>query len=365
MTRKDYYEILEISRGASDEDIKKSYRRLAHKYHPDKNPGDKSSEEHFKEINAAYEVLKDPDKRAQYDRFGYAETGTGYGQGAGVGVDFQDLFGDVFGDFFGTTRRRTRGQRGADLRYDIEITFEEAAFGTEKKIKLPKTAKCKKCQGSGAKPGTSPSQCPTCNGKGQVSYQQGFFSISRPCSRCKGEGAVIKEPCAECNGMGRVNTMQSLTVKIPHGVETDTRLRLSGEGESGTHGGPPGDLYIVISVKPHPIFQRQNDDIICEVPVSFPQAALGAEIDVPTLEGNIKLNIPTGTQAGKVFRLKGKGIASLHTGQRGDQNVIIKVETPIRLTQRQKELLEEFAKISGEETNPIKKNFLEKVRELF
>ncbi|MEK7803114.1 MAG: molecular chaperone DnaJ [Deltaproteobacteria bacterium] len=365
MARKDYYEILEVGRGASDEDIKKAYRQLAHKYHPDKNPGNKGAEEHFKEINAAYEVLKDHDKRAQYDRFGYAETGTGYGQGAGVGIDFQDLFGDVFGDFFGTTRRRTRGQRGADLRYDIEIAFEEAAFGTEKKIKLPKTAKCKKCHGSGAKPGTSPSQCPTCNGKGQVSYQQGFFSISRPCSRCKGEGAVIKEPCAECNGMGRVNTMQSLTVKIPHGVETDTRLRLSGEGESGTHGGPPGDLYIVISVKPHPIFQRQNDDIICEVPVSFPQAALGTEIDVPTLEGNIKLNIPTGTQAGKVFRLKGKGIASLHTGQRGDQNVIIKVETPIRLTQRQKELLEEFAKISGEETNPIKKNFMEKVRELF
>ena len=367
MAQKDYYEILGVNRNASDEEIKKAYRQLAHRYHPDKNPGDKNAEEHFKEINAAYEVLKNPDKRAQYNRFGYAEAGTasGFGQEAGFGVDFQDLFGDVFGDFFGASRKRTRGQRGADLRYDMEVTFEEAAFGTEKKIKLPKAAKCQKCNGSGAKPGTSPTPCPTCHGRGQVSYQQGFFSISRPCSRCRGEGAIIKEPCAECNGIGRIKEIKSLNVKVPPGVETDTRLRLSGEGESGIHGGHSGDLYIIINVKPHPIFQRQNDDIICEVPISFPQAALGAEIDVPTLAGNIKLKVPAGTQTGKVFRLKGKGIASLHTGQIGDQSIIIKLETPTKLTTRQKELLDEFARISGEETNPIKKNFLEKVKNLF
>ncbi|MDP2681250.1 MAG: molecular chaperone DnaJ [Deltaproteobacteria bacterium] len=362
---KDFYEILGVDRGASDEEIKKAYRQLAHKYHPDKHSGNKANEEHFKEINAAYEVLKNPDKRAQYDRFGYAETGAGFGPGAGFGADFQDLFGDVFGDFFGAGRRRARGQRGADFRYDLEVTFEEAAFGAEKKIKIPKTAKCQKCNGSGAKHGTSPAQCPTCHGRGQVSYQQGFFSISRPCSHCRGEGTIIKDPCAECSGMGRVREIKSLNVKVPPGVETDTRLRFSAEGEGGIHGGPPGDLYIIINVKPHPIFQRQNDDIICEVPVSFPQTSLGCEIDVPTLEGSVKLKIPAGTQSGKVFRLKNKGIASLRTGQRGDQNVIIKVETPTRLTSRQKELMEEFARISGEETNPIKNNFLEKVRNLF
>lgn len=370
MSRKDYYEILGISRNASDDEIKKAYRQLAHKYHPDKNPGDKNSEEHFKDINAAYEVLKDPNKRAQYDRFGYAEAGAGpgFGEGAGFGADFQDLFGDVFGEFFSTGRRRAggaRGQRGADLRYDLEVTFEEAAFGTEKKIKFSKAVRCQKCSGSGAKPGTSSTQCPACHGRGQVSYQQGFFSISRPCSNCRGEGRIIKEPCSDCSGAGRISAAHNLSVKVPAGVETDTRLRLSGEGESGIHGGPPGDLYIIINVKPHPIFQRQNDDIICEVPVSFPQAALGTDIDVPTLEGNVKLKIPAGTQSDKVFRLKHKGIASIHTGQRGDQHVIIKVETPTKLTVRQKELLEEFAGISGEETNPIKKNFLEKVKGLF
>lgn len=365
MAQKDFYEILGIDRNATDDEIKKAYRQLAHKYHPDKNPGDKSAEERFKEINAAYEVLKDSEKRAQYDRFGYAETGAGFGPGAGFGVDFQDLFGDVFGDFFGAGRRRTRGQRGSDLRYDLEVTFEEAAFGAEKKIKIPKTAKCQKCEGRGAKPGTSPTTCPTCNGRGQVSYQQGFFSISRPCSRCRGEGTIIKEPCAECSGIGRVKDIKTLGVKVPPGVETDTRLRLSGEGESGVHGGSPGDLYIIIHVKPHPVFQKQNDDIICEVPISFPQAALGCEIDVPTLEGNVRLKIPGGTQSGKIFRLKGKGIASLHTGRRGDQHVIIKVETPAKLTLRQKELLEEFARIGGEETTPLKKNFLGKVKNLF
>lgn len=365
MAQKDFYEVLGVDRNATDDELKKAYRQLAHKYHPDKNPGDKSAEERFKEINAAYEVLKDSEKRAQYDRFGYAETGAGFGPGAGFGVDFQDLFGDVFGDFFGAGRRRTRGQRGADLRYDLEIAFEEAAFGAEKKIKIPKTAKCQKCNGSGAKAGTSPTTCPTCNGRGQVSYQQGFFSISRPCSRCRGEGTIIKEPCAECSGIGRVKDIKTLGVKLPPGVETDTRLRLSGEGESGIHGGSPGDLYIIIHVKPHPVFQKQNDDIICEVPISFPQAALGCEIDVPTLEGNARLKIPGGTQSGKIFRLKGKGIASLHAGRRGDQHVIIKVETPAKLTLRQKELLEEFARISGEESNPLKKNFLEKVKGLF
>jgi molecular chaperone DnaJ len=364
MTKKDYYKILGVDRNAPDNEIKSTYRRLAHRYHPDKHQGDKEAEEKFKEINEAYEILKDPKKRAQYDRFGFAGMPGSGGMGD-FGFGFQDIFGDVFGDFFGATRGRARGQRGADLAYEMEITFEEAAFGTEKKIKISKLVMCGNCHGSGARLGTTPTICSTCNGIGQLKYQQGFFSISRPCSSCRGEGSVINDPCTECNGNGRARMNKLVTVKVPAGVETGTRLRLSGEGESGVNGGPLGDLYIIIGVKSHPIFQRQNDDIICEVPISFSQAALGSELEVPTLEGKVKLKVPAGTQSGKVFRLKGKGIASLHIMRRGDQNVIVRVETPTKLTQRQRELFEEFAKISADETTPLKKGFFNKVKEIF
>lgn len=368
MEEKDFYRILGVDRGASDEEIKKAYRRLAHELHPDKHSGDKDKEEKFKSVNEAYETLKDPEKRAQYDRFGYAGgagTGPGY-RDAGFGSDFQDIFGEVFTDFFGGGARRRPGpERGADLRYDLEISFEEAAFGAEKGINIPRTAACKACTGTGARPGTSPVTCPSCRGTGQVRYQQGFFSISRPCGTCEGRGSIIKEPCAECRGAGRVRTASSLTVKIPGGVDTGSRLRLTGEGEYGERGGPPGDLYIVLTVRAHPIFKREDDDIICEVPVSFPQATLGAEIDVPTIEGTVKLKVPPGTQSGKVFRLKNKGIASVHTGRRGDEQVILRVETPTKLNKRQRELIEEFASISGEDTTPLKKNFFAKVKEIF
>lgn len=366
MDEKDFYRLLGVERGASDEEIKKAYRRMAQELHPDKHAGDKEKEEKFKLINEAYETLKDPDKRARYDRFGAAAgPGPGGYSDAGFGADFQDLFGEVFSDFFGGGRRRPAAERGADLRYDLEISFDEAAFGTEKTVNIPRTAMCEPCGGSGARTGTQPTVCATCNGMGQVRFQQGFFSISRPCSSCRGAGRVIKEPCAECRGAGKVRKTGSLTVKIPAGVDTGSRLRLSGEGEYGERGGPPGDLYIVLSVLPHQIFRRESDDIICEVPISITQAALGAEIDVPTLEGAVKLKIPAGTQSGKLLRLKNKGIASVHTGRRGDLQVIVKVETPTRLNKRQKDLLEEFASISGEDTTPQRKNFFSKVKDIF
>lgn len=366
MDEKDFYRLLGVERGASDDEIKKAYRRLAQELHPDKHAGDRDKEEKFKLINEAYETLKDPDKRARYDRFGSAAGPGpgGYGE-AGFGSDFQDLFGEVFSDFFGGGRRRPQAERGADLRYDLEITFEEAAFGAEKTVKIPRTVACEACSGSGARPGTQPTVCAACNGMGQVRFQQGFFSIARPCTSCRGTGKVIKDPCSECRGAGKVRATSTLTVKIPNGVDTGSRLRLTGEGEYGERGGPPGDLYIVMTVLPHPIFKRENDDIICEVPISFSQAALGADLEVPTLDGPVKLKIPAGTQSGKLFRLKGKGIASVHTGRRGDSQVIVRVETPSKLNKRQKELLEEFADISGEDTNPQRKNFFSKVKEIF
>lgn len=365
MNRKDYYEILGVARTATNDEIKKAYRKLAHEHHPDKQGGAKESEERFKLINEAYGALKDPGKRAEYDRFGYVGIGQGH-RDTGFGADFQDLFSEVFYDFFGSGGpRRSRAERGADLMYDLEVSFDEAAFGTAKTVKVPRTVNCEECRGTGAEPGTSPLKCTVCGGRGQVSFQQGFLSIARTCSTCRGAGAVIKDPCAQCRGSGRSRTTNTVSVKVPGGVDTGSRLRLVGEGDLGGNGGPPGDLYIGISVKPHPIFTRENDDVVCEVPISFPQAAIGVEVEVPTIEGKVKLKIPHGTQSGKIFRLKGKGLASLRTGRRGDEQVIIRVETPSKLTKQQRDLLEEFARISGEDTTPLSKNFFSKVKEIF
>lgn len=364
--KRDYYELLGLNRSASEEQIKKAYRKLALKYHPDQNPGDKQAEETFKEVSEAYQVLTDPEKRVQYDQFGHAAFGNG-GLGKG-GFDFtsgfEDVFGDIFGEFFGssTTRGRSRA-RGEDLRYNLNISFEEAVFGTEKKIKIPRQGPCDSCHGSGSKPGSSPRTCPTCRGKGQVSFQQGFFVVSRTCNQCRGQGTIISNPCSSCKGAGRVRKFQTLSVRIPAGVETGSRLKLRGEGESGVSGGPSGDLYVVIQVKPHPLFIRDGLEIICEVPISFAQAALGAEIDVPTLEGKVKMKIPPGTQSGKIFRLKGKGVKDVQGYHHGDQHVRVVLETPTHLTSRQKELLKEFATLGGE--NPLAEGFLDKVKQIF
>ncbi|HXG51870.1 MAG TPA: molecular chaperone DnaJ [candidate division Zixibacteria bacterium] len=366
--KKDYYELLGLRRNASEEEIKKAYRKLALQYHPDRNPGDKQAEEKFKEISEAYQVLSDPQKRAQYDQFGHAAFGEGgpFAGGFDFTAGFEDIFGDIFGEFFGTGGGRRRGRvKGDDLRYNLTLSFEEAVTGTEKKIRIPRHGTCETCRGSGARPGTAPQTCPMCRGRGQVSFQQGFFSVSRTCSQCHGQGTVLTDPCPECRGAGRVRRMHTLSVKIPPGVDTGSRLKLRGEGEAAPGGGVPGDLYVVIQVEPHPIFVRDQLDIICEVPISFVQAALGAEIDVPTLDGKVKMKIPPGTQSGKVFRLKGKGVRDVQGYQQGDQLVRVIVETPTRLTPRQKELLREFAAAGGEESNPMSKGFIDKVKQLF
>lgn len=362
MAKRDYYEILGVSRGASDTELKRAYRKLALQYHPDKNPGDKASEERFKEINEAYACLSDPQKRANYDQFGTAE---GIGMGAGFG-GFGDIFGDIFGEFFGTFRgTRTRAQKGVDLRYDLDISFEESAFGVEKKINVPRWVTCHICQGTGSKPGKGPLTCPSCKGTGQQTYQQGFFSISRTCGRCQGEGTIISDPCQECGGKKKVKRERIISVRVPAGVETGSRLKLTGEGELGIFGGPPGDLYIIIDVIPHPIFEREGDDVICRIPISFSMAALGGEIKVSTLEGKSVLKIPSGTQSGKLFKLKGKGIPRLRGHGRGDEIVEVVVAVPDKLNARQKELLEEFARISGEDIACLGKGFMEKVKNLF
>ena len=368
MAKLDYYEVLCVARTASDAEIKKAYRRLAVKHHPDKNPGDKAAEEQFKLLSEAYAILSDGQKRATYDQFGHAGvdgSGGGYSSGGFGGSPFEDIFGDIFGDIFsGGGSRRSRGQRGDDLRYNLEVSFEDAAFGTETTVKLPRHHSCEACDGSGAKAGTQPETCTTCNGGGQVRYQQGFFQMTRPCPKCNGTGSQIKNPCPECRGTGRVKQKRNLSLKVPAGVETGIRLKLSGEGESGLHGGPPGDLYVVLSVADHPIFRRDGKNVICDTPISFTQAALGCEIEVPTLEGGVSLKVPAGTQSGKIMKLSGKGIPDLQGRRRGDQLVVVNVETPTRLTSRQKELLEEFAKEGGEAVNPISKGFFEKVKEM-
>jgi molecular chaperone DnaJ len=368
-SKKDYYELLGVGRNANEEEIKRAYRKLALQYHPDRNPGDKQAEEKFKEVSEAYSVLSDAQKRAQYDQFGHAAFGEG-GPFAG-GFDFsaggfEDIFGDIFGEFFGGGQSRRRGRgRGEDLRYNMTLKFEEAVAGVEKKIKIPRHGPCETCRGTGAKAGTAPQTCPTCRGRGQVSFQQGFFSVSRTCNQCQGQGTIIKDPCETCRGAGRVRTMHTLSVKIPPGVDNGSRLKLRGEGETGPAGGSPGDLYVVIQVEPHPIFVRDQLDIICDVPVSFVQAALGAEIDVPTLDGKVKMKIPSGTQSGKVFRMKGKGVKDIQGYQQGDQHVRVTLETPTHLTSKQKELLKEFAALGSEEVNPLAKGFFDKMKELF
>jgi molecular chaperone DnaJ len=366
--KKDYYELLGIGRNASDDEVKKAYRKLALQYHPDRNPGDKPAEEKFKQISEAYQVLSDSHKRAQYNQFGHAAFGDNgpFAGGFDINSGFEDIFGDIFGEFFGGAGGRRRAQTlGEDLRYNLTLSFEEAVAGIEKKIKIPRHGPCESCHGTGAQPGTSPQTCPTCRGRGQVSFQQGFFSVSRSCNQCHGQGTIINDPCASCGGVGRTRRLHTLSVKIPAGVDNGSRLKLRGEGETASGGGAAGDLYVVIQVETHPIFTRDNLDILCDIPISFVQAALGAEIDVPTLDGKVKMKIPPGTQSGKLFRIKGKGVKDVHGYHQGDQHVRVLVETPTHLTARQKELLKEFASLGGEDINPLAKGFFEKVKQLF
>lgn len=373
MAKRDYYEVLGASKQASADDIKKAFRKMARQYHPDANPDKKDAEEKFKEIAEAYEVLSDPEKRAAYDRFGHAGVnGQGFGGfegGFGGYGDFGGL-GDIFEMFFGGSRARRGPERGADLRVDMEISFEEAAFGLEKDIKVPRNEECGTCGGTGASPGTKPQACPACNGSGQIQYAQntpfGRIVQSRTCDRCRGAGKVIEKPCPTCNGAGQVRKTRSIHVKIPPGVDSGTRLRVSGEGGAGSRGGPRGDLYVNIHVKTHRFFRREGNDVIVEVPVSFAQAALGDEINVGTLDGEAKVKIPEGTQSGSVFRLRGRGMPDLHGHGRGDQLVRVKVVTPTRLTDKQKSLLMEFSVLSNE--NPAaggEKGFFEKVKDAF
>jgi molecular chaperone DnaJ len=371
--KRDYYEVLGVGRTVGDEEVKKAYRRLAVQFHPDRNPGDKQAEEKFKEINEAYQVLSDPEKRSQYDRFGHAAFQGPQGAGGFGGFDFsqgfEEVFSDIFGDFFGTGRgrSRSRSRRGEDLRYDLEVEFEEAARGAEKIIRFQRLTACDGCNGARARGGAEGVRtCPNCRGTGQVRTQQGFFSISTTCGQCRGEGMMIADPCPKCQGQGRIRKPVSLSVKIPPGVDNGSRLKLRNEGEAGLASGAAGDLYVVVHVKEHPLFVRQDNDVVIEVPVSFPQATLGADLEVPTLEGKIKLKLPAATQSGKIFRLKGKGFVDLHGYGRGDQLVRIVVETPRRLSARQRELLEEFAKVSGEDVNhPMAKGFVDKLKEMF
>ena len=367
MAKRDYYEVLGVNRDASDEDIKKAYRKLAMQHHPDRNPDNPKSEEQFKEAKQAYEILSASDKRAAYDRFGHQGVEAGAGAGAGAG-GFGDAFGDIFSEIFGGGRPRSNVYRGADLRYNLEITLEDAARGTETKIRIPTLEGCETCHGSGAKPGTEPVTCPTCNGQGQVRIQQGFFSLQQTCPRCTGTGKIVREPCATCAGAGRIKRQKTLSVKIPEGVDEGDRIRLSGEGEAGVNGGPPGDLYVVIRLKPHAVFQRQDNDLHCEMPVSFTTTALGGEIEIPTLDGSAKIKIPSETQSGRVFRLRGKGIKGVRSHTHGDLLCHVVVETPVNLTPRQRELLLELEAINQAESgrhDPRAKSWMERVKEFF
>jgi molecular chaperone DnaJ len=379
MAKRDYYTVLGVNRDASEEDIKKSYRKLAMKFHPDRNSEDKQAEEKFKEAKEAYEVLCDARKRAAYDQFGHAgveASAAGFGAGArGFGGPegfggFADAFGDIFGEIFGQGRG-ARGNgvfRGADLRYNLELSLEEAARGTEVKIRIPTMEECGTCHGSGAKPGTQPKQCPACHGRGEVRVSQGFFSIQQTCPQCHGTGKIVPDPCPTCSGAGRIKKHKTLSVKIPAGVDQDDRIRLSGEGEAGMNGGPTGDLYVVVNLKPHAVFQREGADLHCEMPISFGTAALGGELEIPTLDGHATIKIPPETQTGQVFRLRNKGIRPVRGSVTGDLYCHVVIETPVKLTSRQRELLREFEAINDEDPeahSPRAKSFFDKVREFF
>ncbi|HET8667375.1 MAG TPA: molecular chaperone DnaJ [Terriglobales bacterium] len=374
--KRDFYEVLGVSRTSTDQEIKSAYRRMAMQYHPDRNPGDAEAEEKFKECSEAYAVLADANKRATYDRYGHAGVNAA-GAGAGMGFDpaifqdFGDIFGNIsdlfgFGDIFGAgSRRRTRATRGADLREDLTIEFEQAVFGHLTSITVRRRETCEVCSGTGAAPGKAPTTCATCGGRGQLRYQQGFFTVARTCSTCQGTGTVVSDPCQKCHGEGRVLRDRVIEVKIPAGVEDETRIRFSGQGEGGLFGGPAGDLYVVLHVKEHKFFEREGNDLYCTIPISFAQAALGTEIDVATLDGEHKLKIPEGTQSGTNFRIKGKGVPVLNSRNKGDLYVHVKVQTPTKLSKRQRELLHELDGTISIENKPERSTLLSKVKDIF
>jgi molecular chaperone DnaJ len=379
MAKRDFYEVLGVNRDASEDDIKKAYRKLAMKHHPDRNQGEdaKVSEEKFKEVKEAYEILSDASKRAAYDRFGHAgvDPSAGGGPGGAQGFGgFADAFGDIFEGIFGGQGGAGRGRggsnvyRGSDLRYNLEITLEQAARGYETKIRIPAIETCETCHGSGAKAGTSPKTCGTCGGNGQVRIQQGFFSIQQTCQKCHGSGKTISDPCKTCDGVGRVKRQKTLSIKIPSGVDEGDRIRLSGEGEPGVNGGPPGDLYVQMTIKAHTVFQREGDDLHCEMPVSFATAALGGSVEIPTLDGAAEIKVPGETQSGRTFRLRGKGIKGVRSTHPGDLYCHVVIETPVNLTSRQKELLREFDEINRKDSgthNPREKSFMDKMKDFF
>lgn len=370
--KRDYYEVLGVTRSASETEIKSSYRKLAMQYHPDRNPGNPEAEDKFKEASEAYSVLIDSEKRARYDQFGHAAMGNGGFSGFDPSTfsDFSDIFGDLFSDFFGVNvnagnRRGSRSQKGADSRADLTLTFEEAAFGKKTEVRVRRYEGCDQCRGTGAAPGKSPVSCSTCAGHGQVRYQQGFFSVARTCPACNGAGRVIADPCSKCKGEGRQMRERTVEVTVPPGVEDGTRIRYSEQGDAGHNGGPAGDLYVVLHVKPHPFFEREGKDLYCSIPISFSQAALGAEITIPTLDGDYKLKVPEGTQSGTVLRVRGKGVVSIRDRGKGDLHVQVRVQTPSKLNKRQRELFAELGGSSTVENKPEPRSLFEKVKEIF